>query len=148
MTVSSSSAARYACEISGWNLSHLKLQKILYIAHMVFMGRNNGNPLVDEEFEAWDYGPILPSIYHRLKGFGTSSVKDVFYDASTIDGTKEGDLIREAHEQLRHKEPAELVAITYRPGGAWSNNHRSGRKHITIPNVDILDEYRNKLAAA
>ncbi len=148
MTVNSSSAARYLCAISGWNLSHLKLQKILYIAHMVFVGRNGGSPLVDEEFEAWDYGPILPSIYHRLKGFGNSPVKDVFRDAPVIEGTGEGDLIREAYEHLRYKEPAELVAITYRPGGAWSNNHRSGRKHITIPNVDILDEYRNKLAAS
>lgn len=148
MAVSSSSAGRYACEVSNWRLSNLELQKILYIGHMVFLGRSNGAPLVDEEFEAWDYGPVLPSIYHRLKMFGSDPVKDVFYDARPIEQAPEGSLIREAYSHLAGKKPGELVAITHAPEGAWSMHYRRGIRHIRIPNSDILKEYTLRMAAA
>jgi hypothetical protein len=67
MSESSSTAARYACRMSGWSLTNLKLQKILYIARMVFVGRTKDQLLIDEAFKAWDFGPVLPSLYHRVR---------------------------------------------------------------------------------
>jgi hypothetical protein len=67
MSESSSTAARYACKMSGWSLTNLKLQKILYIARMVFVGRTKDQLLIDEAFKAWDFGPVLPSLYHRVR---------------------------------------------------------------------------------
>ena len=67
MAVSSITAGRYACKMSGWTITNLKLQKILYIAHMVYVGRTDGTVLIDEMFEAWDFGPVLPNLYHRVK---------------------------------------------------------------------------------
>jgi len=41
MTVSASAAAKRMCERSGWTLSNLELQKLLYIAHMFHLGETS-----------------------------------------------------------------------------------------------------------
>ncbi|RWO77206.1 type II toxin-antitoxin system antitoxin SocA domain-containing protein [Mesorhizobium sp.] len=66
MTLHVLSAAKHLAKQSGWSLSNLELQKILYLAHMFYLGRT-GEPLVSGHFEAWDYGPVHPDLYHRVK---------------------------------------------------------------------------------
>ena len=58
----------------GDKVSHKKLQKLLYYIeawNMVHLG----NPLIDEEFEAWVHGPVLPSLYKKLKTFGFNNLE-------------------------------------------------------------------------
>ncbi|WP_410207286.1 Panacea domain-containing protein [Bradyrhizobium japonicum] len=59
MSIASSSAARHICARGNWGVTNLALQKILYMAQMVHLGRT-GQRLVDAEFQAWDYGPVEP----------------------------------------------------------------------------------------
>jgi uncharacterized phage-associated protein len=146
MSVSSATAARYACKMAAWSLTNLKLQKILYLAHMVFVGRTNGLLLIDEPFEAWDFGPVLPSLYHRVKIFGNSPIRDVFSDADYPEGTTEGKLIAEACEHLSRKSAGELVAMTHWPDGAWAKNYRKGVYGVLIPAADILQEFKDRMA--
>jgi len=50
-----------------------KLQKLVYFApgwHLAM----NGTALVDETIEAWPYGPVVPSVYHHFKKFGTEQI--------------------------------------------------------------------------
>mgnify|MGYP001005556689 CR=1 FL=1 len=73
MTISSLSAARLACEIRNWELTNLELQKILYIAHVAHLGSLD-RPLIEEPFEAWDFGPVIANLYHYIKGFGSNKI--------------------------------------------------------------------------
>src|SRR4051794_9267350 len=57
----------------GEKLSPMKLQKLLYYACGWYAGYT-GQPLIDEAIEAWDYGPVIPSIYHEFKRFGSGSI--------------------------------------------------------------------------
>ena len=50
-------------------IDHMKLQKMIYFANGWALGVT-GEPLIDERFEAWQYGPVVPSIYHQFKAFG------------------------------------------------------------------------------
>ena len=98
MTVSTNAAAEFICERSGWAITQLSLQKILYIAHMVHMGRGHG-PLVPGHFEAWDYGPVHPVLYQKVKGFGAKPIPNVFWTKTAPDGVDLATLT-EACEQL------------------------------------------------
>lgn len=144
MAVSSITAGRYACKMSGWTITNLKLQKILYIAHMVYVGRTDGTVLIDEMFEAWDFGPVLPNLYHRVKIFGNSPIRDVFPDAEYPEGTPEGNFLSEACSELANKSAGELVAMTHWPGGAWATHYQKGIYGVVIPTSDILQEYRDR----
>jgi uncharacterized phage-associated protein len=51
----------------------LKLQKLVYFAHgwhLAVVGR----PLINENIEAWQYGPVSPTVYHEFKHYGRSPV--------------------------------------------------------------------------
>ncbi len=64
----------------GDSVSHKKLQKLLYYVdawHLVYFG----NPIVDETFEAWVHGPVIPSLYQELKEFGFNEIKVINSEA-------------------------------------------------------------------
>ena len=125
--------------ISKWSVSNLKMQKILYLSHMVCLGRHK-IPLVDTPFEAWDFGPVQPALYHKLKRFGSSNVRDVFYGEEILTEGK-GLSVLEDMSTLCSFSPGELVGITHREGGAWSKVYRPGAKGIAIENFLISEEY-------
>lgn len=142
MTVPVLSAAKRLAERSGWTLSNLELQKILYLAHMFYLGRHDGQPLVHGQFQAWDYGPVHPDLYHRAKIFGSAPVRNVFYGAPDLQQGPERDILDEAYEGLGDAGSGRLVKATHKPGGAWDRNYKPGIRHCVIPNTDILAEYR------
>ncbi|WP_258832406.1 Panacea domain-containing protein [Peribacillus frigoritolerans] len=55
-------------------ITPLKLQKLVYYGHSWYMLLNNGEPLIDEEFQAWVHGPVCPSLYRMYKHFGYGTI--------------------------------------------------------------------------
>lgn len=148
MPVSVLAAAKRMGERSGWSLSNLELQKMLYIAQMFHIGET-GQPLVLGNFEAWDYGPVHPTLYHRIKIFGADPVKNIFHSVSDIaDSAPEAVTIDSAVEQLSGSQPGELVAITHSDIGAWASYYVPGERGIVIPNEAILREFNARREAA
>lgn len=141
MPVSVLSVAKKMGEVSGWKLTHLAMQKLCYIAHMAYLGEHDGEPLVFGNFEAWEYGPVHPQLYHALKNSGKKPVrKDVFAAVRVPEDPQISKLIEEVVNTLSDSTPR-LVAITHWPKGAWSEHYVPGVKGIVIPNEDILREY-------
>lgn len=141
MTVHVLSAAKHLAKLSGWTLSNLELQKIVYLAHMFHLGRT-GEPLVHGHFEAWDYGPVHPDLYHRLKVYGADPVQDIFYGVGDLLPGDEKSILDEAYRDLGKLGPGRLVNATHRKGGAWANNYIPGFRQRVIPNNEILAEYQ------
>ena len=135
------SAATTVCDTLEWQVSNLALQKLLYLAHMTFMGRNAGKPLIKEGFEAWDYGPVISSLYGTAKIFGAEPIASLPRFRRNM-ALREHKVIAEVSRFFGDKSPGELVDLTHIPGGAWDKNYIPRRKHIPIPDRDILDEYR------
>jgi uncharacterized phage-associated protein len=145
MPVHPLTAAKRVCELRDWGASNLEINKILYLAHMLSLGRTEGaRRLVTEHFEAWDYGPVLPSVYHRAKAFGKRPVQDVFRAFPYLRSGHEAEIIEEVMDSVRDKTPAQLVAITHWNKGAWAQHYRPGAQGIVIPDRDILAEYRKR----
>lgn len=141
MVTATAKAAKALCELGEWRVSNLVLQKQMYIAHMVHLGRLS-TPLVSETFEAWDNGPVLPSLYARLAMFGADPVKDVFFVDAPPEGGPDYALLREITEFTRPMTPGQMVALTHWRNGAWAKVYRPGVRHIPIPNQFIADEFR------
>ena len=142
------SAAHSICELRDWTISNLELQKILYIAHMIHLGKTGGEPLIREKFQAWEYGPVVPELYKRVRGFGSDPVRNVFHwDREVSEDTQEYESLAEASDQTQGMRPGQLVAITHWPRGAWYRTYKPGKRGIVIPNELILDEYRAREAA-
>ena len=73
---------------NGIRIDPMKLQKLVYISH----GWNlaiHGKPLISDPIQAWQYGPVIPVLYHEFKNSGrswiTDHATDVIVDEDTLD---------------------------------------------------------------
>lgn len=137
--------AKFVCEQSGWQISNLSLQKMLYLAQVEYHGEHAGERIVDTAFEAWNLGPVSPELYRKVKIFGADSVRDVFYDARRF---REDDIRRsklvDVCQRYLGKTPGELVKITHWDFGAWASKYEPNVRGIQITDADIAREYRNR----
>jgi len=71
-------------------LTHLKLQKLCYYAQGFSIAIND-TPLFDDPIEAWDHGPVVPSLYHEFKKYGSGAlpVLQAEFGVNYDDNTKE-----------------------------------------------------------
>ena len=72
------------------DISHLKLQKLLYYCQAFHLAMK-GCPLFEEEVIAWPYGPVVLEVYHQYKGFGSSilSPSESDEDEPILEGAEE-----------------------------------------------------------
>jgi uncharacterized phage-associated protein len=70
-------------------MSPMKVQKLVYFAQGWCLALMNA-PLIDEKIQAWEYGPVVPSLYREFKAFGTNNIDRM---ASNADSPKEPDVI-------------------------------------------------------
>lgn len=76
MTYSSKAIANYFLELAKDSeelLTPMKLQKLIYFAHGWHLAIYD-EPLISETVEAWRFGPVVPSIYHEFKNYGSGTI--------------------------------------------------------------------------
>ncbi|WP_429941967.1 Panacea domain-containing protein [Achromobacter xylosoxidans] len=106
----------------GHNVSNLSLQKLAYFCHGWNLALFN-KPLVTEQFEAWKFGPVLPSLYHSFKPFGSSAIpaNHTFLETiPRIDGESlEASLIDRIVDVYGGFSSFQLVELSHRADGPW-----------------------------
>jgi uncharacterized phage-associated protein len=69
---------------NGEYLTPMKLQKLLYFAHSWHLAFTD-KPLIDEQIEAWQWGPVVASIYHAKKNSGPNPIRNLCVDSEGND---------------------------------------------------------------
>lgn len=59
-----------------WQITNLQLQKILFVLVAEYIRKNNNYPL-DNNFKAYDYGPVIPQVYAEYSDYGSDPIKSV-----------------------------------------------------------------------
>ena len=140
-------AAKFVCKTSEWKITNLSLQKILYFCHLVFLGENEGKPLFNERFLAWELGPVLRSVYDYAKERGVQESyinESVFHNIESIkenNNRKEVATLAFITKHLAKFSSSTLVEWSHRDGGAWKKNYWGKYDYSPIPNEDIKNEY-------
>lgn len=123
----------------------MKLQKLLYFVYRDYL-KTTGHELFSEKFEAWPYGPVLPSIYDEFRSFHgnpiTKFAKNADGSASIISNTASGALgivysIARVWNTYKDKTGIELSSITHQRGSAW---YKATVKHELELNLDDIKE--------
>ncbi|MDR1532286.1 MAG: DUF4065 domain-containing protein [Clostridiales bacterium] len=124
-------------------VSPMKLQKLIYFIYKRYL-QNAHDSLFNERFEAWKYGPVVLSVYHQLKKYGSRPIKD-FYRNPIGEVWKVGDDKAEFSGALdaiwqRYKgyNGIDLSALTHQKNTAWYNAMENGKRFLD--DDDILAE--------
>lgn len=133
--------AKKLCEARNWKVSNLELQKMLYISQVLHLGIYDHH-LFRGDFQAWDYGPVVPDIYHRFKMFGNKPVQAWAFPAIEEEcSDEENGFIDAVSKLLSDLKPFQLVNLTHRKGTAWENVYVPGAKNTYISEDAMKQEY-------
>jgi uncharacterized phage-associated protein len=134
----------------GLFVTQMKLQKLVYFAQGVHLAKY-GKPLINETFQAWMYGPVIPEIYQDFKLYGSRPIINTadFTPSSTYKppfrlDDEALDTINYSWGVLKDISAMSLSYWTHRADGPWSKVYDPEVKSTPIHNDDI-QQYFQKL---
>ncbi len=107
------------------NLTPMKLQKLMFFAQSWHL-KSNHSALFDGYFERWQYGPVLPEIYHEFKSFGAKSINEfgssMWNEYQKIDTNDYQviDFLEQIINAYGDYSGTQLSWMTHQPETAWS----------------------------
>lgn len=117
------------CTIDQHPISNLQLQKILYCIQRDFL--KNDMLAFDDDFEAWQFGPVIPEVYYLFCGFGAIRIR-MKYDLDI--GSDYAALINSIIERKRLLNPWDWSEDINATGKAWDKVYSNGSgNHKVIP---------------
>ena len=121
---------------NGLCLTNLKLQKLLYFAWIEYF-KKTGKPLFDDDFEAWKYGPVVPSVYYDFWQYAGSTIVFARTPSSPVDAmTKE--FLLSMLEKYKDCNAYELIDASH-DTAAWRDSYVQGCKR-RIPRLSMEAE--------
>ncbi|MHC2020467.1 Panacea domain-containing protein [Methylobacterium sp. CM6247] len=124
------------------------LQKMIYIAH----GWNlavNGEPLVAENPEAWDGGPVYRDIWDHIRDHGIDPSTKLFTDPVSKEvyeadlSAREKSVVDHVWNKYRKYSGRDLSRMTHMPGTPWTEVYLNEGRDSAIPNHLIKQHYTN-----
>lgn len=124
----------------GQKITHLKLQKLVYFAFGYYLASTN-RKLFNEPILAWQFGPVVRSLYKEFQHFGDAEITSlatefdtenfVFYEA-LIPPTDTNTLrvLDTVWEKYSSYSAARLVDLTHTKDSPWEVTHKRGESII------------------
>lgn len=129
----------------GKSLTNMQVQKLVYYANGFNLALNE-KPLIKDEVKAWNFGPVIPTLYNDLKQFGngfvTAPIPDYEVPGKGDDFTWA--LLRRVFELYGNVSGARLSAATHLAGSPWDKTYK-GAKFSVIPSDLIKDYFKSRL---
>lgn len=130
------------------HISHMKLQKLIYFAHGWCLAISSKH-LIEENIEAWKFGPVIGSVYQTFRSFGSAPItgpltinlsdfKDLESDDFAVD------LIERVWSVYKQFTAFQLSEMTHMDESPWEKAMQKGnlekRSNVTIDN-QLIKQY-------
>ncbi|PAF41291.1 type II toxin-antitoxin system antitoxin SocA domain-containing protein [Helicobacter sp. 11S02629-2] len=129
--------ARYIVQLTdlnGFPVSNLQLQKIMYFVNLKHI-KDTGSFLIDEPFEAWQFGPVVEEVYREYSIWAGLAI---YTDAKVLDDRTLSPDMNELILNLAKKYPWELVNITHLPNSAWDRTYQGGSGNHALISKELI----------
>ena len=98
------------------DVTNLKLQKLLYFLEAIYMVVLDENYLFDENFYAWNYGPVSKKVYEQYKIFGSMPI--TLDEPVNINKTNEI-FIHNLFTMFNDYDVSDLIELSHQKGSPW-----------------------------
>lgn len=141
------------------DLSPMKLQKLVFFAHGWCLALT-GKPLISDRVEAWQYGPVIPSLYHEFKYSGNGAITvpattigfdrgKMCFETISLDDYPDDEERRDAKQIIarvfdvyKDYSAVQLSNATHMQGTPWQQVYREGVRNLTIPDETIKSYFQ------
>ena len=131
--------AKYIINTSYRGLSNLELQKTMYFVELDYY-KQTGKHLVDDDFKAWQYGPVVPSVYEEYRSYGSRYIEEADMPDESKMSQVNTSIIEETVDRCSDRKSWELVKESHRSDGAWQKTLDDGGYGDTIQQEFIAEE--------
>lgn len=123
------------------HITPLQLMKLVYLAHGWMLGVY-GRHLIQEQIEAWQYGPVIPELYQKTKKFRFLPITHFIEETdSNIEfDDDEKSLLDKVYRTYADWTGMKLSALTHVKDSPWFIVWEKRPHDSVIPN-DIIREY-------
>lgn len=125
-------------------ITPMKLQKLLYFIYRDYL-KQTDDSLFSERFEVWRYGPVLPSVYHEFKQFGSEVItgyskdsKGDSYSVTEPPGSILTAVVDDNWNRYKNVNGIYLSNITHRQDTPWRKAYQQGEPFLR--DEDILND--------
>lgn len=111
----------------------VRIHKLVYFAHGFYLAFYD-KPLIEEQLEAWQWGPIFPSLYYALFGH---NIPEVMASLTGVKDPQQRAFLESLASGLRSVRTSQLSATAHMPGSPW-NEAVTKATESTDTSVDFL----------
>lgn len=112
-------------------ISNLKVNKLVYLAHGWHLGFYE-KPLIREDIEAWQFGPVVRSVYDAFKKYGktpitkpaTTGFSDEMKEIGELADAETIDFLNSLWKHYRDWKPWQLSVLTHEKDSPWDLEYR------------------------
>lgn len=146
-------------------LTPMQLIKLVYLAHGWFLAWHNGL-LIGDDVQAWQYGPVIRSVYDAFKKYGRNPIErptygeyDMVIDIGLVDldakndllkpepiserfSEEESEVIEEIYHAYGHLSGAQLSALTHQEGSPWHQTYSPDERDKVIKSDTIKNHFK------
>lgn len=119
-------------------VTNLMLQKLMYFLEALYMVISDEDKLFDEEFYAWDFGPVNDELYNTYKNNGNS---EIIIDNVSIDSENEK-YIELLHNLFKEFSSYDLIALSYAEKSPWLEVYNKYNENI--PHNIVIEKQKTK----
>lgn len=126
------------------SLTNMQVQKLTYIANGYYLAIF-GKQLFGDEIRAWQYGPVIPDLYDKLRKYRNNTIDTPPSGAKPIAKDSDADLlIRQVYKVYGKMLGWQLSNLTHQANTPWSNTWNV-KKFGAISADEIRSHYRELL---
>ena len=126
----------------GQTLSIMSLLKLTYVAHGWHLEMRK-QPLFFNDVQAWQYGPVIPDVYHSYRRQGVNVTQPFPVSGAALNAEDET-LLEQVWGIYGKMSPFQLSDITHEENGPWHIATSVGGNYAPIPNELIQKHYEMK----
>lgn len=122
-------------------ITPIKLQKLMYYVCREYV-RQTGEMPIDENFEVWQYGPVLPSVYAEFRCYRSDPIrtysKDALGKSYKADESKDPALRRALDivwVTMKDIPGYDLSMRTHAANSGWTRARIAGRRVMNITDI-------------
>lgn len=148
----------------GISITPMKLQKLVFYANGWYLAVAK-EPLIHEQVECWKYGPVVSSLFHHFKEYGSEEIRRPAVRFKKKDGrwvkvvpklpqdaVTEREIIKEVWDAYKSYSGVKLSNMTHAKGTPWEKVYSSydGDPPLgtDIPSEEIRQYFESLLETA